>query len=567
MRPLEDKLETRTLQLEVRVEGEDKEPRLVGYAIRWGELSQPLPFLERFRRGAFAKTLEEGREVLALVDHDRSKVLGRRSNGTLELREDDQGLLVTIRPNMETSYGRDVVAAVRRRDVAGMSVGFIARREEWVPDEQVGQVREVIEADLREVSIASMPAYLGTSVTNREEMTTVEERKENQAVAQVATETPQETREATKGPEPQVEPAREVRETPKTPEPEPVQAREQPKSEERRQDRAWTAGNVQQAVSVRVDPMLSSPLAETRSAFAAWIRGESYDIRALGLSPATAGGVLAPESFQAELIRALNEQSVMRRIARVIGPIAAAQVRFPALTQGVTAAWTDEGQPIVESDATFSQVVFTPRKLGALTLVSNELLADSAINVEALLAQLFGEAFAQVEDAAFFTGGGDTAKQPEGILTNSSVPTVTAQAKDTVDVKDILKLYDSLPAPYRANAVWVMNPATMSILRQLVDGSGRYLLVEGLAASAPTTLLGRPVYLSSNMPTVGSGTKSIAFGDFSRAYYIVDRQGVDVQRSADRYFESDQIAFRAIRRVDGKVVLPQAVRCLKHPTS
>src|SRR5690606_14437728 len=140
VRPLEDKLETRTLQLEVRVEGEDKEPRLVGYAIRWGELSQPLPFLERFRRGAFAKTLEEGREVLALVDHDRSKVLGRRSNGTLELREDDQGLLVTIRPNMETSYGRDVVAAVRRRDVAGMSVGFVARREEWVPDEQVGQV-------------------------------------------------------------------------------------------------------------------------------------------------------------------------------------------------------------------------------------------------------------------------------------------------------------------------------------------------------------------------------------------------------------------------------------------
>src|SRR5690606_29103823 len=157
-------------------------------------------------------------------------------------------------------------------------------------------------------------------------------------------------------------------------------------------------------------------------------------------------------------------------------------------------------------------VVFTPRKLGALTLVSNELLADSAINVEALLAQLFGEAFAQEEDAAFFTGGGDTAKQPEGILTNSSVPTVTAQAKDTVDVKDILKLSDPLPPQYRPNAVWIMHPATMSILRQLVDGSGRYLLVEGLAASAPTTLLGRPVYLSSNMPTVGSGTKSIAFG-------------------------------------------------------
>src|SRR5690625_1697503 len=177
-------LEIRNLELEVRVEGEDKEPQLVGYAVRWDERSQPLPFIERFKKGAFSNALANGRDVLALVDHDRSKVIGRRSTGTLQLEEDDHGLRVVIRPNVETSYGRDIVAAVRRGDVSGLSVGFVATREQWVADTEAGQVREVLEADLREVSIASMPAYVGTSVQQRnKELKDMEERKVQVATA------------------------------------------------------------------------------------------------------------------------------------------------------------------------------------------------------------------------------------------------------------------------------------------------------------------------------------------------------------------------------------------------
>ena len=204
---------------------------------------------------------------------------------------------------------------------------------------------------------------------------------------------------------------------------------------------------------------------------------------------------------------------------------------------------------------------FTPYKLGALTLVSNELLGDSAVNVEQLLATLFGEAFAQVEDAAFFAGDG--VGKPSGILNDPNIPTVTAAAGNAISVDDLLNLYDALPPQYRANAVWVMHPATMSHLRKLKDSTGRLLLTESLAAAAPTTLLGRPVFLSSYMPTIALNAKTVIFGDISRAYLIVDRQGVEVQRSSDRYFEQDQTAFRAIRRVDGKVVLPDAVRILK----
>ena len=176
---------------------------------------------------------------------------------------------------------------------------------------------------------------------------------------------------------------------------------------------------------------------------------------------------------------------------------------------------------------------------------------------------MFGEELGEKEDAAFFNGTGNG--QPAGILQDDRIPTVAASGEEEITADDVLALYDALPPQYRQNAVWIMNPAVMSVLRRLKDGNGQYLLVTGLAAEAPTTLLGRPVYLTSHMPGLEAGTKSILFGDVRRAYYIVDRQGVEVQRSSDRYFEQDVTAFRAIVRTDGKVVLPDAVRFLQQP--
>ena len=103
-----------------------------------------------------------------------------------------------------------------------------------------------------------------------------------------------------------------------------------------------------------------------------------------------------------------------------------------------------------------------------------------------------------------------------------------------------------------------MHPSTIGVLRQIKDDAGNYLVVRGLTEAAPTTLLGRPVYLSENMPEIESEAKTLLFGDLKRAYRIVDRQGIDVQRSGDRYFEQDLTVFRAIKRTDGKVILPEA---------
>lgn len=296
--------------------------------------------------------------------------------------------------------------------------------------------------------------------------------------------------------------------------------------------------------------------------FRNYLRGRAFESRVLKSSVDAAGGVMAPEGFVAEVIKRLEEVSVMRRVARVI-TIGEKSTRIPRLVKGVTAAWTDEADPIDASDAEFDQVELTPHKLGVLTQVSNELLADAALNVETFLAELFAEELAAVEDAAFFGGDGDG--KPTGILHGDEIEAVDATGAD-VEVEDIFALYDALEPQYRPSAVWIMHPSTLGAIRRLQDGSGRYLLVDsGLAEGAPNTILGRPVYLSTNMPVIDEGNKSILFGDMRRSYYIADRVGLDVQRSSDRYFELDVTAFRAIKRTDGKIALPDAARVLVHP--
>ncbi|NPV80181.1 MAG: phage major capsid protein [Firmicutes bacterium] len=535
---------------EMRLAGDDNQPVLTGYAAVFNQDSTGLFFSERIRPGAFKRSLEAKQDVLALVDHDRAKVIGRVSNGTLSLREDDKGLLVEIRPNMETTFGRDVVANVKRRDITNMSFGFIAKKDAWTPDKTGKNVaREIIEADLREVSIVSMPAYAGTSIQKREEELdmTKKERELRQKLAGL-----KERHSAILGKDnltdeeraEQLSLAKEIRS---------IEAQIAEIAKE-------APAEAPAAAPVAVVP---APASDEQRAFNVYLR--TGETRALNVGTDAGGGVLAPQGFIAEVLRARQETAVMRRVARVIGPVNSAQVEIPRSLTGVTATWLAENAAIVPGDPSFDKLTFTLHKMGALTQVSNELLADSGINVEALLSQLFGEALAKLEDAAFFNG--NVAGQPKGILQDANIQTVAAAAGAAVSVDDILNLYDAVPPQYQGTAVWVMNPATMSLLRKLKDTAGRLMLTSDLTGPAPITLLGRPVYLSSNMPAVALNAKSILFGDLRDAYIIVDHANLGVQRSADRYFEADQVAFRVIARVDGQVALPEAVRILKQPAA
>lgn len=161
-------IEIRTIDdVEWRVEKDDgKATKLTGYAALFNVLSLPMMcFQERILKGAFTKSLKAGDDVRALVDHNPSSLLGRRSSGTLKVTEDKKGLLAEIElPN--TTVAKDVTELIERGDLTGMSIGFKTVSDRWhIEDEQ--EIRELIEVKLFDVSIATFPAYPDTDIAIR----------------------------------------------------------------------------------------------------------------------------------------------------------------------------------------------------------------------------------------------------------------------------------------------------------------------------------------------------------------------------------------------------------------
>lgn len=140
--------------------------KLVGYASVYGPLSEDLGgFRERIAAGAFKRTLDSRSDVRALVNHDSTLVLGRRSAGTLSLTSDSTGLRVEIDPP-NTSYANDLKELIGRGDVSQMSFGFFVNRDEWIIENEA-RVRIVHDVDLIEVSVVTIPAYPDTTIALR----------------------------------------------------------------------------------------------------------------------------------------------------------------------------------------------------------------------------------------------------------------------------------------------------------------------------------------------------------------------------------------------------------------
>ena len=227
-----------------------------------------------------------------------------------------------------------------------------------------------------------------------------------------------------------------------------------------------------------------------------------------------------------------------------------------------TASWVDEEGAIPESDDSIGQVSIGAYKLGTMIKVSEELLNDSVFDLESYISREFARRIGNKEEEAFFTGDGKG--KPLGVLadTGGAEVGVTAAAAGAFTADEVFDLFYSLKAPYRKSAVFLMNDASVKALRKLKDSNGQYLWQPSLTAATPDTLMGRPVYTSAFMPAVAAGAKSILFGDLSY-YWVADRQGRSFRGLGELYAPTGQVGFLATQRVDGKLVLAEAVKVLQ----
>lgn len=283
------------------------------------------------------------------------------------------------------------------------------------------------------------------------------------------------------------------------------------------------------------------------------------EVRALSTTSDPEGGYLVPTEFERTLITALTDQNIMRRLASVV--TSGTDRQIPVVTQRPSFTWLGESQTFTETDIRFGTRLIGAHKVGGIILVPEELLADSAFDLEAFIRQEFGLAASVAEEAAYVNGTG--VGQPTGIVVDAEVG-VTAAANNAITADEVIDLFHSLKRPYRSRATWLAADATVKAIRKLKDSNGQYLWQPGLVQDRPDTILGRPVDVSDYVPAIGAGNKSLLFGDFSY-YRIQQRAGISMQRLVERYADKGQVGFRAWMRVDGKLLLTEGVKALKHP--
>lgn len=282
------------------------------------------------------------------------------------------------------------------------------------------------------------------------------------------------------------------------------------------------------------------------------------------------GGYLVPDEWDRRLIESIEEQNIMRRFGTNITTSGLHKINIAGTKPA--AAWIDEGDSINFSDATFSQISLDAHKLLVAVKVTNELLSDNAFGLESYILTQFAQAIANAEEDAFLNGPLSTpsgsAGKPKGLFTTASAqPTATAETAGNIETNnisadDIVSLVYSLKRPYRRRAVFIMNDSVIASIRKLKDENKLYMWQPSYQADEPDRLLGYPVYTSTYAPAIAPGAAVIAFGDMSY-YNIGDRGTRTIQELRELYAGNDMTGYVMKERVDGVLVLPEAVRVLK----
>ena len=295
---------------------------------------------------------------------------------------------------------------------------------------------------------------------------------------------------------------------------------------------------------------------EYRRAFWNGMRNKmSYEVQnALSIGTDSEGGYLVPDEYERTLVEAF-----FRNLATVI-KTSSGDRKIPIVTSKGEAAWIDEGGQFTESNDSFGQTTIGAHKLATMIKVSDELLNDSVFNIEQYISREFGRRIGAKEEEAFFIGDG--AGKPTGIFnaTGGAETGVTA-ANTTITFDDVMDLYYSLRAPYRNKAVWLLNDSTVKAIRKLKDGNGNYIWQPSVREGEPDRILNRPYRTSIYVPELAAGKRVMAFGDYSY-YWIAERQGRSFKRLNELYATTGQVGFLASERVDGKLILSEAVKTL-----
>lgn len=296
------------------------------------------------------------------------------------------------------------------------------------------------------------------------------------------------------------------------------------------------------------DPVNARESKEYRNAFVNYIRTKKAS-NALQEDTNSEGGYLVPLEFERVLYHARDKVDPIFALAGKLVLNAKEKAVPYVASEGAATLIAEEGS-YGDTDDSFGQVVFRAYKFGRICKASDELIADSAFDISAHLAESFGRAIGKAEAGYFWTGTGSN--QPQGVMAAAGTGVTTAAA-NKITADEIIDLYYSLPEEYRDGAVFVFNDATVKEIRKLKDGNGQYIWAPGFNGQ-PDTLLGKPLHTSAYIDTIAATKKVGVFANLAECYKIADRSGFEFKVLNELYAANGQVGFRGTGRTDGKAL-------------
>ena len=288
--------------------------------------------------------------------------------------------------------------------------------------------------------------------------------------------------------------------------------------------------------------------------------------KALTVSNDNTGGYLAPPEYVRELLKTVTEISPIRSIAR-IRSTASRSIQVPKRTGQFAAQWVSESGTRAETTGWNVGLEEIPaHEQYALVDISEQDLEDTVFNLEAEMQSEFSEQFAKAEGTAFVNG--NMVGKPEGFMTNADVAEINSGSAAAITADSLISLVHNIKAEYSRNGIFVFNRNTLAAIRKLKDTAGQYVFQAGMSlqGGVTNTILGMPYVEATDMPSEGANTYPVAFGDFRRAYMIVDRVSLAVLRDPFTQATTGNVRYIARRRVGGQVIQAEAINKLKCST-
>jgi len=547
------------LPVELR-KAETENRTLKGHAAVFDQETRIGSYWERIERGAFKEAIDRGDDVRALFNHDDDKLLGRRSSGTLRMRETDHGLEVEI-DLPDTTLGNDVLELVRRGDITGMSFGFVPGDEEWETrdGEQIRVHRSI--AKLIDVSPVTFPAYEGTDVQIRKrEVEVMAEEKRAMSVEELVA---------------ALEDIIAKAKDDETGEDRPLNEEEQARYEELERQlelirKSEEIRSRHEAARKVERPMVArTEVNERENEFRNYLVNPESRGQVIGTP--SAGGYAVPESWANELVRQIETYGGLASAVRTVNTSTGEPLHYTVrkLDQNKAEIVAEATAPLTGADLVFDQV-----SLGAYAYQSNgangdpfrvsrELLQDSMFDIAGELASVAAERISRAlaDDLVAGSGSGE----PEGI-TESAGPVAEFEG-DAPSYEELVAAVHKIDPAYRRGSVWVFNDATLAAIRKLTDENGRPLLenaTQGIADGMSATLLGFPVVVDQAFDDFEDGSEKCwgVFGNLREGYIL--RRVMNVEVLADPYtaISTREVLYTAWARFDGKIRNPLAFALL-----